>query len=99
MIENIDALITDRDVQNCCQNDISEMKTSNNHVKIITACPEAGVPRWLIENIYSSQYNLSPIQLATVRIFFLIILFCRFLSLLIFEAELRNATDMADISV
>ena len=43
-----DGLITDRVVLYCCQNDISDIKTSNNPVKKITACPLAGVSRWLI---------------------------------------------------
>ena len=38
-------LITDRVVRYCCQNDISEIKTSNNPVKKTTAYPLAGVSR------------------------------------------------------
>ena len=47
-LTNIDGLITDRVVRYCCQNkDISEIKTSNNPVKKTTACPFAGVSKWL----------------------------------------------------
>ena len=33
----------------CCQNDMSEIKSSNNPVKKTTACPLTGVSRWLMD--------------------------------------------------
>ena len=38
----LSGLITDRGDRYCCQNSISEIKTKNNPVKIITACPLGG---------------------------------------------------------